>query len=410
MAENSSRTPRILRRIGTSAVAALLVLAVFVMGVWVGGHPRESGLDRAPSAIRDRLLADDRTAAANQVLSILASDFYRELPPEKLAAMEDASVQALVAAVEDPYTEYLTQEDFAKYLDSRSGTYVGVGIQWRPENKRATVLRVNEGGPAATAGVKPKDVILAVDGKPVNEATRFAAMDTVKGEPHTDVVLRIRRANTADRDYRMTRAEIREQVVDARIENVDGKRVGVVRLSRFTTGSAKDFRDEVTSFADASVAGIVVDLRGNPGGLVNEAQDVVGAFVPKGTTVATTTHRNGPQETLTTGDAPVVDDEVRVVVVTNTHSASASEIVAGALRDVRGSRLVGTHTFGKALIQTTRRLSNGGALKFTTASYLTPKGFDLGRNGLQPDVKVQDDPDTPADEQIDRALREAVTP
>lgn len=391
-------------------MAAALVAAVFTMGVWVGGHPRESGLDRAPSAIRDRLLADDRTAAANQVLSILASDFYRELPDETLAAMEDESVRALVAAVEDPYTEYMTQDDFAKYLDSRSGTYVGVGIQWRVENRQATVLRVNENGPAAKAGLKPKDVIVAVDGKPVNEATRYAAMDTVKGEPDTDVVLRVRRAGVADRDYRMTRAEIREQVVDARVETVDGKRVGVIRLSRFTTGSAKDFRNEVKSFVDTSVAGIVVDLRGNPGGLVNEAQDVAGTFVPRGTTIATTTHRNSPQESLVTDDAPVVDNEIPVVVVTNTHSASASEIVAGALRDVRGSRLVGTHTFGKALIQTTRRLSNGGALKFTTASYLTPKGFDLGRDGLQPDVKVQDDPDTPADEQLDRALTEAVAP
>lgn len=401
---------RIIRRSGTFVIAGLLVLAVFVMGVWVGGNPVRSGLDRAPGAIRDRLLADERTATANQVLSILASDYYQQLPDERLAQMEDASVRALVAAVDDPYTEYLSKDDFGKYLDQRSGTYVGVGIQWRVEKKLATVLRVNDGGPAAKAGIKPKDVILAVDGKPVNATNQYAAMDTVKGEPDTDVVLRIRRAGAADKDYRMTRAEIREQVVEARVQDVDGAKVGVIRLDRFTSGSARDFRKEVQSFVDAKVKGIVIDLRNNPGGLVHEAQDIVGVFVPEGTTVATTTHRNGPQEKLKTNDSPVVGEDVPVIVITNTASASASEIVAGALRDIRGARLVGTHTFGKALIQTTHPLANGGALKFTTASYLTPKGFDLGRRGLVPDVKVTNVAGSAVDAQLNRALKEAVKP
>lgn len=142
---------------------------------------------------------------------------------------------------------------------------------------------------------------------------------------------------------------------------------------------------------------------------MNEAQDIVGIFVPRGTLVATTTHRNGPQEKLVTSAKPVTED-LPLVILTNANSASASEIVAGALRDDRGTKLVGTHTFGKALIQTTRRLSNGGAIKYTTASYLTPKGVDLGRKGLTADIAVSDNPATPADEQMKRALATVVTP
>ncbi len=403
-----SRISRVWRRFGTSALAVVLVLAVFVMGVWVGGHPRQSGLDRAPSAIRDRLLSDERTAAANQVLSILASDYYRDLPEAKLAKMEDESVRAMVAAVGDPYTQYLSKDEFQAFLDQRSGTYVGIGIEWTVRDKLATVVRVTPDGPAAKAGLKANDVIVAVDGTPVTAADHWAAMETVKGDPDTQVVLRIRRAGTADHDYRMTRAEIHERVVSARMEAVDGTRVGLVRLDRFTTGSAADVRRRVTSLIAGKATAIVLDLRGNPGGLVNEARALVGIFVTRGSTVATTTHRNGPRETLVTDQDPVSTD-IPIVILTNGDSASASEIVAGALRDDRGAKLVGTRTFGKALIQTTERLSNGGALKYTTASYLTPKGFDLGRKGLTPDVTVKDDPATPVDEQLQRALKVAVT-
>ncbi len=406
MSRLSSRTSRILRRVGTTALAVALVLAVLVMGIWIGGHPRQSGLDRAPSAIRDRLVEPERTSAATQVLSILATDYYRELPESKLATMEDDSVRAMVAAVGDPYTTYMSKDEFAEYLNSRAGTYVGIGIEWRVEDAQATVVRVTAGGPAAKAGLKPDDVILAVDGKPVTAKDHYAAMDTVKGDPDTKVVIRIKRgADVAN--HTMTRAEIHEQVVDSRIETVDGKKVGVVRLDRFTTGSAKEVRRAVESQAESKVAAIVLDVRSNPGGLVDEAQDIVGIFVPRGTTVATTKHRDGPRESIVT-DATPVTETIPVVVLMNGYSASASEIVAGALRDRRSAKLVGTQTFGKALIQTTRRLSNEGALKYTTASYLTPEGFDLGKRGLPPDVTVKDNPTTPADDQLQRALKEAV--
>ncbi len=403
MSESTNPTRTRLRRIGSFALAMVLVAAVFVMGIWIGGHPRQSGLDQAPSGIRDRLIEPSRTTAGHQVMSLLESDYYRPIDPKILEKMQDASAAAAVKAIGDPYTEYFTKDEYARFLHTRSGTYVGVGIVWNPADGKAGVVSVMPGGPAAKAGVKAGDVIVAVDGKPVSPKNLRQVMDTVKGEEGTEVTLRIQRAKAATRDYTMTRAEIHDVVTSSRVETVAGKRIGYVRLDRFTTGSATALRKEVDSLMEKKVTAVVFDLRGDPGGLLNEAEKVVGIFLGDGQPVATSRDRSGEAEKLTSSGEKAIGDQP-VVILVDQNSASASEVVAGALRDADRAKLVGTRTFGKALIQTTRVLSNGGAVKFTVASYLTPDGYDLGKRGLEPDVKASDNPHTPKDEALDRAL------
>lgn len=386
--------------------AFLLVAVVFLVGVWIGGHPRETGLDRLrPAVVRTTLLSDDRTAVGSEVLSILEHDYYKPIDPKVLQSAEDASAAALVQALGDPYSQYLSKDDYAKFLDARAGTYVGVGIEWHPEGDIGRILRVTPGGPADTAGLRSGDGIVAVDGKPVLAKNDYAAMATVKGVAGTSVTLTIVRGAAKPRDVSMTRAEIHERVVEPKVLTVGGKKVGYVRLDRFTPGAADTLRSAVAGFAKRGVAGVVLDLRGDPGGLVDEAVKVVGVFLPDGSAVVRTKSRDGTSDTLRTEDNPVLDADMPLVVLTDRNSASASEIVAGALRDADRAELVGDRTFGKALIQTTRTLPGGGALKYTTASYLTPNGFDLGTRGLTPDVRVADDPATPADEVLQRALR-----
>jgi len=323
--------------------------------------------------------------------------------------MQDESAAAAVKAVGDPYTEYLTKEQYAKFLDRRSGTYVGVGVEWHPANGRAVIVRVVPGGPAAKAGIRAADAIVAVDGKKVQAKNPQAVMDTVKGEEGTTVTLRIARKGVPDKDYAITRAEIHEVVTSSRIEKVDGKTVGYVRLDRFTSGSADALRREVESLVERKATAIVLDLRRDPGGLLQEAEKVVGVFLGDGQPVATSKDRSGEAEKLTSSGAKALGPQPLVVLVDG-FSASASEVVAGALRDADRAKLVGTRTFGKALIQTTRVLPNGGAIKYTVASYVTPRGFDLGEKGLTPDVRAVDDPETPADEALQRALAVAVAP
>jgi carboxyl-terminal processing protease len=389
----------------SALLTVLLVGLVFVVGVWVGGHPRQVGLDRLPSAVRDRLVDTDRTALATQVLGILKEDYYKPIDTKAVTDIENTSVAALVAKLGDPYTEYLDPEHYKVFTANRAGKYGGVGVEWRPDGDTAVIGRVFPEGPAAKAGIRIEDRIVAVDGNKVAKADSYAAMSGVKGDEGTKVTLRIARTGTAERDYPLIREEIRRPVVDSRVETVGKKRVGYVHLDQFTDGSAKAVRSAVRRFSEEKVSGIVFDLRGDGGGLVDEAVNIMSVFVPDKTLIATTKGRNGPREELkATGDP--VDTAIPLVVLVDQNSASASEIVAGALRDAGRAKLVGTRTFGKALIQSTRTLANGGAIKFTIASYLTPKGFDLGSRGLPPDIEVADDPKTKPDEALARALQQ----
>ncbi len=394
-------------RWGSALLTILLVGLVFAVGVWFGGHPRQVGLDRLPSGVRDRLVAEERTALATQVLAILKEDYYKPISPDLVKQVENASVISLVEKLGDPYTEYLNPDHYRLFQANREGKYGGVGVEWQPQGDSARIVRVFPEGPAATAGIRIADRVTAVDGKKVTRDDAFAAMQTVKGDEGSKVTLRIARDGVADRDYALTREEIRRPVVESRIETSGESRIGYVRLDQFTEGSAKTFRTAVRKLAEQKVDGLVFDLRGDGGGLVEEAVGVASVFLPDDSLIATTRGRSGPRDKLTaTGDP--IDPKLPLVLLVDRDSASASEIVAGALRDSDRARLVGTRTFGKALIQSTRTLANGGAIKFTVASYLTPDGFDLGTRGLPPDVEVVDNLATPADEALARALREVV--
>ena len=392
-------------RFWSAVLTILLVILVFAVGVWVGGHPRQVGLDRLPSGVRDRLVAEDRTALATQVLSILKDDYYKDIPSALVTQVENASVTALVEKLGDPYTEYLNPDHYKLFQANREGKYGGVGVEWQPQGDSARIMRVFPQGPAAAAGIRVADRVVAVDGAKVTRADNFVAMQNVKGQEGTKVTLRIARQGAQERDYPLTRQEIRRPVVESRVERSGADRIGYVRLDQFTDGSAKAFRTAVRRLSEQKVDGLVFDLRGDGGGLVEEAVGVASVFLPDESVIATTRGRSGPRETLTATGDPIAR-KLPLVVLVDRNSASASEIVAGALRDADRARLVGTRTFGKALIQSTRTLANGGAIKFTVASYLTPDGFDLVTRGLAPDVQVVDAPATPADEALVRALRE----
>ena len=163
-------------------ISFILIAGLFIAGVWIGGHPRQTGLDQLTPGLRDRLLSDDRTAVSSEVLSILEQDYYKPIDPKVLQKAEDASAAALVAAIGDPSSVFMTKDEYAKFLDVRAGTYVGVGIEWHPEGEHGRINRVIPDGPADRAGVKAADVIVAVDGNPVAAKDKYAAMSTVKGK------------------------------------------------------------------------------------------------------------------------------------------------------------------------------------------------------------------------------------
>ncbi len=383
---------------------ALVILGVFLAGVLVGGHPVSTGLIHLPDPVRSVVLGSSGQDLTSQVLDVLRDDYYKDFDED---LVEQEGVRGLVGALEDPYTYYLDPEALDELRQRNNGRYSGVGLGVEQAEDAIVVTRVYEDGPAAEAGIRVGEKIVSVDGTSYAGDELERAVANIRGEPGTEVTIGIESTDGKVRRITLERAEITIPVVTSRIERAGGEKVGYVRLAQFTRGSGDAVRDAVTKLREQGATALVLDLRGDPGGLVNEAVAVTSAFVPEGSPVVTTEGRASPETTLETDEEPVAG-EIPLVVLVDRGSASSSEIVAGALRDEERAELVGTRTFGKALVQSTIELRDGGALKLTTARYLTPDGTDLNEKGLTPDIRAIDDPETPRDEALQAALAAAV--
>ncbi|MGD9571933.1 MAG: S41 family peptidase [Thermoleophilia bacterium] len=390
-----------LRRVLAILAAVVVVLAVFVGGVIVGGHAEATGLTRLSDPLRGILLGDSGEDLPSQVLDTLRDEYYEPIDEEKL---QRSSADAIVEALGDPYTDYLDPDELEALRQRNDGAYFGVGLQVASRDGVTVVTRVFEGGPAEKAGVEVGDRIVSVEGEATKGKTLEQVVSTIRGPEGTEVTIGVATGDDPERSLTLERARIRVPAVESRVEKARGEAIGYMKLSAFTRGSADAVREAVTSLRERDVTGLVLDLRGDPGGLVNEAVGVSGVFLPDDTEVVVTEGLHSPRNVFRTDDQPAAGD-LPLVVLVDRNSASASEIVAGALRDADRGTLVGERTFGKALVQSTVPLRDGGALKLTTARYLTPSGFDLAKRGLPPDVKIVDDPET----QTDEALRRAVT-
>jgi carboxyl-terminal processing protease len=390
-----------LRRVLAAVVAVVLVLAVFVAGVVVGGHAEAVGLNRLKDPLRGWVLGDSGQDLSGQVLDLLEDRYYEPIDRQRL---QDASVDALIAKLDDPYTDYLSPEELEARRDRTDRAYYGVGLQVAQRDEDVVVVRVYEDSPADREGVKAGDRIVSVDGEDAQGRTLDEVVSVIRGEEGTEVTIGVRTGDAPPRELTMTRARIRVPAVDSRIVTRDGRKIGYIALAQFSRGATDALRDTVTSLRERGAQALVLDLRGDPGGLLDEAVGIAGAFLPKGSTVVVTEGLHSDRRVFRTDADPVAGD-LPLEVLVDRNSASASEIVAGALRDSTRGRLVGERTFGKALVQSTIQLRNGGALKLTTQRYLTPSGYDLAKRGLPPAVRAVDDPATP---RVDEALQKAL--
>ena len=270
-------------------------------------------------------------------------------------------------------------------------------------------MTVFDGSPARRAGIRAGDVITAVDGGSLAGKTTDQATTLIKGPAGTSVTLSVATGKQAPRSLKLRRARVDVPVVESEMRRAGGTKIAHVRLSSFTSGAHGEVRKAVDGLLDKGAEGVVLDLRDNGGGLLNEAVLVSSIFVGDGTIVSTK-GRTRPRRVFEATGNPI-DAEVPVVVLVNAESASASEIVAGALQDRERAEVVGTRTFGKGVFQEVRRLSNGGALDITVGEYYTPEGRNLGGGGvkkgagIEPEIKARDDTGT---ENRDEALEVAV--
>ena len=400
-----SGEPSTSRRLAYWIIGAVAALVIFVAGIIVGGHPRQSGLDQLPSPVRDVLVGGSMGSLPDQVINILA-DRYRG--PIDRSELERVAAAAAAASLGNRWTQYLTPDQYRELMRASEGRYTGIGIRVKRRTDGIGITEVFADSPAATAGLVKGDVITSVGGIPVAKRGPEKSVLAIAGKPGTDVILGVRTADGTEKTVKVTRGDVTVPLVEGRIAQGKGCKVAVVSLDRFDVGAGDAVRDEVTKLLGQGATAVVLDLRGDPGGLVDEAVNVAGDFLKSGSTVVSIKGRTTPEEVRKTDGDPIPAD-VPVTVLVDRNSASASEIVTGALKDNGRALVVGEPTFGKSEVQVTQRTTDGGAVKVTIAGYLTPKGTDIGKKGVQPDVQAVDRPGTSADEALDVALAHACT-
>jgi carboxyl-terminal processing protease len=378
--------------------AVVAVLVVLFAGMWLGGHSR-----LLPPAVRD-VVADDDVAHVDEALSRVHDDYYREVGKGKLA---DEAIRGTVRSLDDPFSNYFDAKEYKRFREVTDARFSGIGVTVTQVEDGLRIGQVYAKSPARKAGLREGDVILAADGKKLAGKPEEAATGLVKGPKGTTVTLTVRRAGKR-LTKRVERAEISVPVVSAKRRTVDGEKLAYVRLEGFSSGAHAEVYKALRAAEKDKVAGIVFDLRGNPGGLVDEARLVASGFLSDGEIVTTRGRSVEEQVYRATGDP--VAPKTPLVVLVDRSSASASEIVAGALQDRDRAKLVGTRTFGKGVFQEVVPLDEGGALDITVGQYFLPSGRNLGGKGtargkgLKPDVAAKDDPKTPGrDEALERA-------
>jgi carboxyl-terminal processing protease len=389
------------RRRSLTPVLIALLPVLLVAGIWLGSHP-----DNLPGFARDALVGDSQAQLYDEALDTIADNYYRPVDKDKLL---DQGLEAGVKSLDDRFSAYFDPKAYKEFEEATDGTFEGVGMNVDRTSQGLRVVTVFDGSPAQRGGIHPGDLITGVNGRSLQGKSAAEATAMIKGPAGTTVTLAVTTGKQAPRTLTLKRARVDVPVVQAEMRESGGMKIAHVRLSSFTSGAHGELRKALDGLLDKGAQGVVLDLRDNGGGLLNEAVQVASIFVRDGTIVSTKGRARPRRVFEATGDA--IDGKIPVVVLVNGGSASASEIVTGALQDRGRAEVVGTHTFGKGVFQEIRELPNGGALDLTVGEYFTPKGRNLGGGGvkqgagIQPDIKASDDTKT---KHRDEALAVAV--
>ncbi len=387
-----------MRARGAVAFAVALV-AMLAAGLWLGGHPQA-----LPEPLRDVFVGEPAALTA-EAAEAIEDNYFRAVGEQELG---NASLQGMVKELrlrhEDRFSEYFSPESLESFNQQIEGRFSGVGLSVIGVEKGLRVAQVFPRSPADQAGIEPGDTVVSVEGESLAGQGSTEATKKIKGPEGTEVTIGVRDGKSGKlRELTITRAEVTLPNVSQRVERVGGRKLGYVRLLSFSEGAHAQLAQAVEKVEEQGAEGILLDLRHNPGGLLEEAVRCASLFLPEGEVVVKTSSRTQGKSVHETGDGRI--SSLPVVVLIDGATASAAEILAAALADDGGAKVIGTKSFGKGVFQEEQPLANGGALKLTVGEYFTPKGVNLAESrGIHPDVKVRDDSATPADEAEERGF------
>lgn len=331
-----------------------------------------------------------------KVISLVRAQY---LYPVSSTQLVDGAIKGMVNSLNDPYSAYLEPETFFHLQEQIKGSFGGLGILVGVKEQYLTVVRAYQGTPAAREGIKAGDVIVKINDLDAKGIELDTAINLMRGPVGSKVSLTVnRQGNPAQLQFELTREEINIPTVEGQV--LPGTSIGHIIISQFTERTAEEIKKVLNTLQADQIKGIILDLRDNPGGELHSAVDVAKNFIPKGPIVYID-YRVGREQVFQSEGENI---QLPLVVLTNEGSASAAEILAGAVKDTGAGVLVGTKTFGKGVVQTVFRLDDRAGLKLTTARYLTPSKHDIHEKGIQPDIEVPSAADQHRDVQLDKAI------
>ena len=314
----------------------------------------------------------------------------QQLLSEDYATEEDAyeAIREALEQLDDPYTRFLDPDQFAAMQIDTSGELTGVGITLGVDEESDYLIVISpiEGSPADQAGVKSQDLIIAIDGRDTKGMDSNAAVGLIRGEPGSSVTLTILRDEETEIDFDITRDRIELSAVNYELREHNGQQIGYIRLNQFSGNASERMEEAINTLESQGAQAYILDLRQNPGGLLHASTEIARMWLDQGSIVSTV-NRQGRLDPIAANQHALTNKPLAVLV--DGGSASASEILTGALQDNNRGTIIGTQTFGKGLVQSVHSLSNGSGLAVTIARYRTPSGAYIDKTGITPDIVVE---------------------
>ncbi|SFT58230.1 carboxyl-terminal processing protease [Selenomonas sp. GACV-9] len=351
-------------------ILGIVLTALISSALTLVGLAALLGLDTAKSLDMVRFLGVKRMIEARYVRDVDSRDLM------------NGAIDGMVKSLGDPHSIYLKEDMYKTLKEHTAGTFGGIGVTMGFKDNKVTIVSVLEGTPGEAAGLKANDEIVAVDGTPVTEFQPEEVSMHIRGDVGTEVTLTIHREGVENQDYTIQRDTIKLRTAKGKM--IDGTQMGYIRIASFGENTGEEFKEEFEKLGQEGMKGLIIDLRQNPGGLVKSCVEVADLLVPKGPIVSVV-QRDGSKEEH---DSSLEEPKYPVVVLIDGNSASASEILAGALQDTGAGTLVGTKSYGKGSVQVVVPLFEDDGLKLTIARYYTPNGRCIDGVGIEPDVEV----------------------
>ena len=365
----------------TIMIIVLTAFITFLITALVGYNYVTKG-DGAKLLVRETSSNQDLIVQLEKYKSIIDEFYLGEVNEEDL---KEGAIKGYIEGLGDPYTEYISKEEMKEYMEDTLGNYVGIGIYMLldEENGKIKVLAPMKGSPAETVGIKSGDIIETVDGEEYTKDEMSEVANKIKGKEGTTVKLGIKRGEE-NLEFEVTRQNIKVNPVEGKIlEN----NIGYVQFASFDETTYEDFKAKYEELKNQGITSLIIDLRNNGGGLVDQATDIADLFVEKDTPLLYEVDKDGNEEIVKAEDDVTIN--IPTIILTNENTASASEILAGALKDLGKAKIVGTKTYGKGIIQQIIPLNDGSGIKITTEEYQTPNRNKIHEVGIEPDEIVE---------------------